>query len=81
MIANSKFISFKLEEKFEGIEHCKHNANLSALVDWAANNTIANPFGVREYFKSWHGLAVDLESAKQSVLDYLSVDSEYFDEY
>jgi len=73
--------NFFESEKIESIVHRKHNANLSALVAWATNSTSANPYGVREYFKSWHGLAVDLAGAKQSVLDCLVVDSEYFDEY
>lgn len=75
------FISTKLEEKFEGIKRRRHNENLEALVQWASINTNANPYGVREYFKSWYGMATDLEGAKQSVLDSLALDPEYFDEY
>lgn len=73
--------NFFESEKIASIAYRKHNANLKALVEWATNSTSANPYGVREYFKSWHGLAVDLAGAKQSVLDCLVVDSEYFDEY
>ncbi len=81
MIATRKFISPKLEEKFEGIERRKHNKNLEALVNWASENTTANPHGVCEYFKSWYGMATDLEGAKQAVIDSLALDPKYFDEY